>query len=139
MSYGELNLGTVYTGRDLRNGRFLPGCVPYNKGKKWSDFMPKRSQRRSAKGWKNLELYRHRPPNAGRARKLVIAITDGGGWTILPSVKSAGEFCGGNSENVGRCCRLNALHEANTNHRYMGYRFYFESDDIWINKINSHG
>jgi len=135
MSYGALNLGPVSTFRDSTNGRFMKGHIPANKGKKWSDFMPKRSQRRSAKGWKNLELYRHRPPNAGRARRSVIALMDGGRWTMLPSVTSAGEWCGGHCENVGRCCRQNALHGANTDHRYMGVRFYFENDDIWIRKI----
>ena len=37
MSYGELTLPPVWTGRNRLTGRFLKGHVPANKGKKWSD------------------------------------------------------------------------------------------------------
>lgn len=53
----------------------------------------------------------------------------------------------GRHRNVGRCCRQNKSKKelrkpngkpsgrVNTDHRYMGVRFYFESDDIWMKKI----
>lgn len=134
MAYGELNLGPVPTFRDATNGRFMKGHIPANKGKKWSEYLSRRAQRGSAKGWKNLELHRHRPPNAGRAPKPVVAIMDDGRFKILPSLREAGEWCGGHWENVGRCCRENALRHVNTDHRYKGIRFYFMSDDSWICK-----
>lgn len=139
MSYGELRFGPIYTGRDRTTGRFLKGCVPANKGMTWDEFMPKRSQRRSAKGWKNLEKHRCKGggPNSGRPKKRVVAVMDSGKWVVFPSISAAGKWLGGRTENVGRCCRGNALYHANTDHRYMGIRFYFESNDIWIQKVNS--
>ena len=59
MSYGELTLPPVWTGINKQTGRFLKGHVPVNKGKPWSKWMPKRSQKRCAKGWKNLDLHRY--------------------------------------------------------------------------------
>lgn len=73
MSNYELKLPPVRPQRNPLTGRFLKGCVPANKGKKWDEFMSKRSQRRSAKGWKNLEKHRVRPATAGRKPKQVAA------------------------------------------------------------------
>ena len=81
MSYGELTLPPVWTGINKKTGRFLKGHVPANKGKKWSDYMGKRAQKRAAKGWKNLDLHRNkngRPDTAGRCRKQVVAVMDDG-------------------------------------------------------------
>ncbi len=105
--------------------------------------MPKRSQRRCAKGWKNLDLYRcTRHPNAGRKKKQVVAVLDDGRWCVFPYVGKAAEWCKGSRENVGRCCRYNEArhinrktHKINTDHRYNGIRFYFETDTIWLDKI----
>lgn len=38
------------------NGQFLKGTEPFNKGKKWDEYMGKRAQRRAMKGWKNLDI-----------------------------------------------------------------------------------
>ena len=57
MSY-ELYIPQTYEGRNMVNGRFLKGHTPHNKGKKWSDYLTKRQQRRCAKGWKNVEKFR---------------------------------------------------------------------------------
>ena len=78
MSYGELTLPPIRPKYNLKNGRFLKGHVPANKGKPWSLWMSKRGRRRAAKGWKNLDKYRPRtrPDNAGRCRKKVIAVMD---------------------------------------------------------------
>lgn len=142
------------------NGQFVKGIVPHNKGKKWDDFMPKRSQRRAAKGWKNLDKYRPttRPDTAGRCRKQVVALMDGGGFHVFPYIGAAaewlkrttGESC--NRENIGRCCRENASRrplqrpwgnrngkaadiQPNTDHRYKGIRWYFEKDAVWLGKV----
>lgn len=150
MSYGELVLPPVRTGVNRLNGRFTKGHVPANKGKKWSEYMGKRAQKRAAKGWKNLDLHRNkngRPDTAGRCRKKVIAVMDDGSWLVFAYLMQAAEWIGGSRENVGRCCRQNKSKKelrkpngkpsgrVNTDHRYMGVRFYFESDDIWMKKI----
>lgn len=48
----------------------------------------------------------------------------------------------GPRENIGRCCRCNEERhvnkktgKVNTDHRYMGIRFYFDSDSEWMKKI----
>ena len=139
-----------------KTGRFLPGHVPANKGKTWGDYMTKRAQRRAAKGWKNCEIGhaygRKRPDNSGRCRKPVVAITDDGTLHAFSFIGAAALWCGGSRENVGRCCRDNHAQRVNkhdwskgrkkgsghinTDHRYMGIRFYFEADhEIWMPKF----
>ena len=131
---------------DPKTGRFLPGHVPTNKGKTWGDYMTKRAQRRAAKGWKNCEIGHaygsKRPDTAGRCRKPVVAITDDGTLHAFSFIGHAALWCGGSRENVGRCCRdnhaqrVNNTGHINTDHRYMGIRFYFEADfQIWKSKI----
>lgn len=130
--------------RSPATGRFLPGHVPPNKGKKWSEYLSKRKQKRCAKGWKNLDKYRPKGnPNGGRPKKQVIAVTDDGKWRCFRYLKAAADWVGGNRENVGRCCRLNQERHinrktgrVNTDHQYLGVRFYFETDTIWMKKIN---
>lgn len=159
MSSYELTFSPLYKGIDPKTGRFMKGHVPANKGKRWDEFKSKRSQRRSSKGWKNLELYRHRPDTAGRAKKQVVAVMDNGRFYVLPCLKVANKWLRDNLgitgcwENIGRCCRLNASRKVckhdwrknekkgsarvNTDHRYQGIRWYFENDDIWMEKIHS--
>lgn len=144
MSYGELYIPPERTHRNAKTGRFMPGHVPANKGKPWSEWVSKRAQRRMMKGWKNLDIHRNkngRPDNAGRCRKQVIAVRDDGSWLCLPFIRAAGEWIGGRSENVRRCCYFNSGGyvrkdgKPNTDHRYKGVRFYYESDDVWLTKI----
>ena len=80
MPYGELYIPEEWSGRNAVTGCFLPGHVPHNKGRKLGDYMTKRAQRRSAKGWKNVVLHRSktRPDNAGRSPKQIIAVEDDG-------------------------------------------------------------
>lgn len=152
MSY-ELYLPPELPRRNAVTGQFLPGHVPANKGKHWSDYLSKRKQKRCAKGWANLQKHRPttRPDTAGRARKQVIAVMDDGRWLVFPYVGAAAEWVGGSRENVGRCCRQNqsrrekqhdwapgqprGTSRVNTDHRYLGIRFYFETDPTWMRKI----
>ena len=151
MSYGELYIPTERVSRNLLTGRFMKGHVPANKGKKWQQYMSKKSMRQAMKGWKNLNLHRNkngRADTAGRCRKKVIAVLDDGKWLVFDYLKPAADFVGGNRENVGRCCRQNEMRKElrnthgkakgviNTEHRYKGVRFYFESDNVWMEKIN---
>ena len=154
MSYGELTLAPIWTGVNKQTGRFLKGHVPANKGKKWSDYMGKRAMKRAMKGWKNVISHRPktRPDTAGRCRKQVVAVMDDGSWLVFPYVGAAAKWLGdGNRENIGRCCRCNeskkvckhdwrpnqpkGASRVNTDHRYMGIRWYFESDNVWTEKI----
>lgn len=141
MSYGTLNLPPALTGVNPQNGRFLKGHVPANKGRKWSQYLSKRKQKRCAKGWANLELHRHRPPNAGRPKKAVIALTDDGEFKYFPYTVAAAKYYNGSRYNVARCCRMNHLGTldkkgmVNTDHKYKGMRFYYENDTVWIKKI----
>ena len=153
MADGELTLPPERKPYNPTNGQFLKGHVPHNKGKKWSQYMGKRMQKRAAKGWKNLDKYRptKRPDTEGRCRKAVIAVTDDGRWFYFSYIGTAAEWVGGSRENVGRCCRCNEAKKVckhdwrpgqpkgasrvNTDHKYMGIRFYFESDNVWTTKI----
>jgi len=156
MSYGELTLAPIWTGVNKQTGRFLKGHVPANKGKKWSDYMGKRAMKRAMKGWKNVISHRPktRPDTAGRCRKQVVALMDDGSWLVFPYVGAAAKWLGnGNRENIGRCCRCNeskkvckhdwrpnqpkGASRVNTDHKYMGIRWYFETDNVWTEKIRN--
>ena len=131
------------------NGRFLPGHVPANKGKKWDEFMSKRGQRKARKGWKNIEkmhAFGHPPTiGSGRCRKAVVSIDDNGKLRMFHFIGAASKHYGIVRDNVRRCCNENAKQHVNkktgkinTDHKYMGLRFYFESDfEIWKTKVTS--
>ena len=149
----ELYIPPTNNGVNKKNGQFLKGHIPHYKGKRWSEWIGKRKQRRAAKGWKNLEKFRpkERPDNCGRCRKEVIAVFDDGTWKWFPYVGAAAQWIGGSRENVGRCCRYNyrkricqhdwrpgqgkGASRINTDHRYKGVRWYFNEDDAWTTKV----
>ena len=156
MSDWELKLGPVYDGVNKKTGRFMKGHVPANKGKKWDEYMSRRSQRNCRKGWKNLDLYRStNNPNAGRKKRKVVAVLDNGSFRVFPYLKPAAEWIGGSRSNIGRCCFQNEsmkmLYEPwgkrfgtakkkvpNTDHQYKGVRFYYEDSPIWLKKIKNN-
>lgn len=133
------------TDRNLKTGRFLKGMTPHNKGKKWADFMDGRKQKKVMRiALQNLDRARrlgHCGTAGGRNKKPIIAVLDNGEWLMFPESKAAAAWCGGNRYNVGRCCRenerttLTKSKKVNDNHKYLGVRWYFESDDKWTNKI----
>ncbi len=151
----ELYLQPENHGVNRVTGRYMKGHVPSNKGKQWDEWMPKKSQAKAAMGWKNADLHRPtvRPDTAERCRKQVVAVTDDGQFRVFNYLGAAAKWIGGSRENIGRCCRENASQkplsrpwskrngkgtdkQPNTDHRYMGVRWYFESDNIWTTKIN---
>ena len=106
--------------------------------------MSKRAQRRASKGWANLDKFRpkKRPDNCSRCRVQIVAVKDDGTWCVLPYIGAAGEWIGGCRENVRRCCQSNRERhvnkktgKVNTDHKYLGVRFYYESDNIWTTKV----
>lgn len=126
-------------------GRFCKGATPHNKGREWKEWMSKRGQKRAAKGWENVQKYRpkHRPDTSKKFSKPVIAISDDGRWCVFPSGTAAAQWVGvTNNRAVSRCCQCNQARHVNkktgavnTDHRYMGIRFYYESDSQWTEKI----
>lgn len=133
--------------RNFVTGQFLKGHIPHNKGKKWSEWASKRTQKKMAKGWKNLDKFRpiHRPDNAGRCRKPIIAILPSGKFIYFKDSNIASEWCKGERGNVNRCCRSNSsmrvnlkTGKINTDHKYLGIKWYFESDvEIWKMKVEN--
>lgn len=136
----ELRVSDVPLQRNPLNGRFLKGHTPANKGKKWDEYMSRRAQQRARRGWKNLDLHRSRG-GPGRPDKPVVAVNDAGKWIYFPSCAEAGRLLGIRYENIRRCCRENETGtknhkgQINTDHKYKGVRFYFESDEKWTTKI----
>ena len=151
----ELTLPPVRPTRNRINGQYLKGHEPANKGKEWDEWMSKKGQRRAAKGWKNLDKYRsvNGQKYGGRNRKTVVALTDDGKFHVFDRIKNAATWIGGSRENIGRCCRMNACRrvkshswvpgqpkgtsEVNTDHRYKGVRWYFETDTTWMEKYKA--
>lgn len=138
MDYGELHLAPVATGRDATTGRFLKGHVSYNKGKKWSEWMSERSQKRAAKGWKNLDKRPTTPsPNAGRPRRPVIGVMNNDRFVYFPSIRTAADRINGRRDSIRWCCHANltGTGRVKTDHRYRHIRWYYEDDENWMNKI----
>jgi len=109
-SDGSLYIPTDWTRINPKNGQFMKGHEPKNKGRKWDEWASKKSQRKMRKGWKNLDKYRNcngRADTAGRCRKEVVAVRNNGEYHIFDYVGAAAEWLGGSRENVGRCCREN--------------------------------
>ena len=138
------------TDRNLKTGRFIKGMTPHNKGKKWSEWMDGRKQKRVKKqALANLDKGRRTKGRlyGGRPKRKVIAVTDEGEFFVFAHAKKAVEWSGGCPNNIRRCCRENAQHKEllkpfshptgriNNDHKYMGVRWYFEDTNDWIEKI----
>jgi hypothetical protein len=79
-----------------------------------------------------------------------VAVTDDGKFRIFDYIGAAAQWVGGTRENVRRCCKSNLaltpLHDTkgrltskiNTDHKYLGHRFYYYDDPIWWTKIESN-
>nr|DAQ28689.1 MAG TPA: PROTEIN/DNA Complex catalytic motif, Helix-turn-helix DNA [Caudoviricetes sp.] len=113
--------------RNLVNGRFLKGHTPFNKGKKWSDYIDDRKRRKMLRG---LELGRKGNPNiAGSNAKQVVAIKDGQLFAIYSSSNDAGRKTGICSRNIRSCC-------SGKRKSAGGYQWFWESGDKWLDLIN---
>ena len=140
MESGVLYFPPERSYRNMVTGRYLPGHIPHNKGKSWSDYTSKRAQQQMRKGWKNLQKCRakKRPDTSKRCSKRIIAILPNNRWLTFPNSQSAGLFIDIDSSLVRRCCRLNDGPKKNDNHKCKGIRFYWEISSNWINKIESY-
>lgn len=152
MSNWELNLGPEYI-PPKRKGRFKKGHVPYNKGKKWDEYLPKAMQTKYLKHLKRVQFKKgnpsYRPETAGRPKRKVIAVYDDGRFFVIPSLSKARELMDVSSGVIRECCKKNRarrmlrnkngkpLNKVNTDYRCRGIRFYYEDDPIWTTKIKN--
>ena len=134
----------IVNGINTDTGRFVKGHEPHNKGKSWNEYLTKRQQKRASKGWANLDKVRpkHRPDVEAYCAKKVVGVEDNGHFKVYKSCCSASRTLKASQGALSRCCRLNSNPQVNkktgklnTDHRYLGIRWYFESDDVWIHKI----
>lgn len=113
--------------RNLVNGRFLKGHIPFNKGKKWSDYIDGRKKRKMLK---KLSLGRKGNPSiAGHNARQVVALKDKRLIAVYPSSNAAERKTGICSRNIRSCCYGIRKHA-------RGYEWFFEDDNQWINKVN---
>ena len=116
--------------RNLLNGRFLPGHVPHNKGKKWEEYMDMRKAKRVKQiGMKNLV------PNmllGGWNARAVVAIDDDNRLAgIYPSSEEASRKSGIIARNIRLCCDKKRKHAG-------GYRWFWEDDNEWCDVVNGN-
>lgn len=140
--YGLLRLGDTVK---IQKGCFPKGFTPWNKGKKWDDYMSKRKQKKILKATAiNLQKRpKVRPDNVERLSRPIIAFDEEGRWCQFLNTVVASERMGGNRRNIHRCAQANEARKPrarkentiNTDHSYLGLRWYFEDDDIWMQKI----
>ena len=140
----ELRTGELARANYRDNGRFAKGHKPFNKDKKWDDYLSPEMQKKVKEiGIKNLH-----PPKGGRKApngKPVISIDSEGRMRRHETITHAAVFFGNMRENIRRCVSLNhsmrpnkKTGKVNTNHRYMGIRFYYEDDvHLWSNARRS--
>ena len=127
-----LYLDTERIDRNKVNGQWLKGHKSPLKGRKRSEYMSKKTDERLKRiGGERLKS----SPKVGARKRKVIAVSDDGRWTLFSSMTRAASKIGGIGQNISRCCRQNAKHGRNTDHKYMGIRFYYEDDNIWQKKI----
>ena len=127
------------------NGQFLKGHVPHNKGVKgWQKSLPKKTQKKIAKGWQNVMNHRpkNRPDVIERCSRKVVVITDEKQFKIFINSVLAGEWAKGHCRNIRRCCANNQERhinkktgKVNTDHKYLGVRWYYYDDPIWWDKV----
>jgi len=122
----ELNFNypaLVRNGRNKITGRFAEGHVPFNKGKKWTDYM---DMRKARKVRRNLELGRVGNPHlAGWNKKPVVAVFDGKKHTYDSSNHAAREL-GLSARNIRHVCN-------GKRNSVGGIRFFHFTDERWVN------
>jgi hypothetical protein len=141
----ELHTGEpVRVNRRDEKGRFAKGHKPFNKGKNWDEYLSPEKQRKVKEiGVKNL---RPLPKGVEAHNALPIISIDAENRMLRhKSITHAAKFFGICRENIGRCARQNSAMipnkktgKVNTNHRYMGIRFYLEDAvHLWSNARRS--
>jgi hypothetical protein len=96
----ELYIEPIHPQRNFVNGRLLKGCVPFNKGLKWNDYMPKESQEKCRK----CLVHKGRKDIGAWNKKTVIVFTPEGIRAFKSSVSCA-KFLHRDPSNIRRACR----------------------------------
>ena len=115
------------------NGQFLKGMTPWTKGKKLKDiYTPEQYERSIAAAKANIQkaiaVNRKRRGVVNNHRP-VIGIYQDGSFVCYPSSAAA-------SRAVGCCIQtINAVCHG-TKKSAKGMRWFFESDERWMNEIN---
>lgn len=127
MSSYELNLGPEPLQYNPVTGRFLKGHIPHNKGRKWSEWMDGRKQRKVIRiGSKNLK----RNMNIGGwNKKAVIMLQEDGKHYYFDSSMTAGRATGIDSRNIRFCCNKKRKHAG-------GCRWFWFDDPEVIDLIS---
>lgn len=116
--------------RNAVNGRFMKGHIPFNKGKKWTDYMDMRKAKRVKRiGLKNL-----RPGNKdipGWNAKPVVAILDGEIKGIYRSSCDAERKTGICQHGIRLCCSKKRKSAG-------GYKWFWERDNSWLELIKQN-
>ena len=143
MSSYELTFSPQRPQRNLKTGRFMPGAKPHNKGKSWDEYMSPQGQECAKIGWENLKTHRPgRSEKSGKRPTPIIAIVRERP-VFFPTIEAAARWIDGLPQSVHRCAHDNRARtinrrngSINTDHRYKGVRFYYESDEQWTDKAN---
>ena len=97
----ELYLEPIKSQYNIRNGQFNQGHIPFNKGKKWIDYMDMRKAKRIVRiGTLNL---RGRSDIGGWNKKQVVGIKNGL-FTVFESATKAANIMNLERRNISHCC-----------------------------------
>lgn len=108
-------------GRNFKTGRFLPGHIPANKGRPWSEWMPEGERERILEiGKKNLRV---NPAVRGWNKRAVVAINEKGEHRYCESATKAAEILGLIRRNITSCCQKKRKKCGGL------YWFYYDSDE----------
>lgn len=124
----ELYIEPIRPTINKKNGQFLKGHEPFNKGKKWEDYLPEEKIERMRKQILSM-CGQGRKDIGGWNKKAVVAIKNGEFYGYFESCIDAAKKLKVQSRNVS--------HVANGKRkRCGGYEFYFESDfNKWNERI----
>ena len=115
--------------RNKLNGQILKGTKPHNTGKKWDDYLPKKTQRKILKNLKKI-TYEHLAKNHEAQQKRVVAIKDGKLIGIFRSGKVAQEKTGVPRSGICSACKGKLKTSG-------GYQWFYEEENDWIKHLNS--
>ena len=110
------------------NGQFLKGNVPANKGKAWSEWMPKKAQKKILATLDRVRPKGGNPDIPGWNRKRVVMVTPKGNWAVFESATEAARLMNLNRRNISGCCE-------GKRHRCGGRWWFFFDDDRWPVKL----
>ena len=125
----ELYIEPIRPQRNRINGQFLKRHTPFNKGKKWTDYMDMRKARRIIRvAKKNL---RGRMDIGGYGKKQIIAFRDGEYIGVFESSTYAAKKLNLRAELIRKVCRGERTHTG-------GYKFYHETNyEQWKHHITT--